>query len=119
MMIQHFIRERGEVFTTGAGCDVRAVIQNTAEYAEHIAVENGVRKVEGDACDGGCGVIADSRKGTNLFVSSWEDAVVHGPRGLLQVAGTVVVAETGPMREQIGFGSGRQGAHVRETTEEP
>ena len=73
--------------------------EDAGEDADDVAVENGLRFVEGDAGNGAGGVTPDAGKGEDVVIVARKFAVMAGdnfPRGFLQVADAGVIAEAFP-----------------------
>ncbi len=117
-MIEQALGDGGKVLLSSGGGDVGGVGQEAAEDAHDVAIENGVGLIEGDAGDGGGGVFADAGKVEKGVVGLWKNACLgDGLGGFLKIARAVIVAESGPVREQIGFGGGGERFDGREAIE--
>ncbi len=94
--------------------------KKAGEDADDVAVDDGVRKVEGDGGDGSGGVVADSGQGAKGRVIAWEGTERDDRlRGGLQIAGAGVVAESGPSGEKLWFGHLRQSIYSWVEGEKP
>ncbi len=115
-------QKRGERRETGAGLragDESGFGGEAAEDAHGVAVENGVREIEGDAGHGRCGVGADAGQSANFFISGREQAAGGDVlRGAMQVSRARVVAEAGPEGEDIFHRRGGERFDGREAGEE-
>ena len=88
----------------------------TGDDTLDIAVDHGGGLVEGDGRDGAGGIGADAGQGQEGFAGGWElPAMVRddGAGAFQKVAGTGVVAKTGPFAHHLGVLGGGQGADGR------
>ena len=96
--------------------------EEAREDAAHVAVDHRQRPIVGDREDGARRVEPDTGHGEGGLDRVGEPAPVafrHVLRAPVQVAGAVVVAETGPCRDRLLLGLLGEGGEGREAGEEP
>ncbi len=94
------------------GSSVSVAAGEAEKDALDIAIDHGDTLAEGDAGDGGAGVLADARKGTEFDggVGERASALLDDElRRLVEHSGAAVVAEAGPGGEHLFFGGERKG----------
>ena len=107
--------------SAGGGVGGRVDGEESADDAQHIPVDGGVRRAGGEGDDGGGRVVADAAEGADGGVIRGKapgEAIADVARGSVKVAGAGVVTEALPEPEDVLLGGVGQGADVGEALEE-
>ena len=105
----------------GGGVGGRIDGEESADDAQHIPVDDGVRRPGGEGHDGGGRVVADAAEGADGGVIRGEasgEAIADVAGGGVEVAGAGIVAEALPEPEDVLLRGVGQGADVGEALEE-
>ena len=107
--------------SAGGGVGGRIDGEESADDAQHIPVDGGVRRAGGEGHDGGGRVVADAAEGADVSIIRGEapgEAIADVAGGGVEVAGAGIVAEALPEPEDVLLVGVGQGADVGEALEE-
>ena len=111
--------DRPEAFAGARRSDVGGGVGHPRHHPEDVAIHRRVGQLEGDAGDGGCGIVADPRQRADGRIVARETARGHHlPGGAPQIAGARIISQAGPQRQHILFLRRRQRFHRGEAIEE-
>ena len=105
----------------GGGVGGRVDGEESADDAQHIPVDDSVRRPGGEGDDGGGRVVADAAEGADVSIIRGEapgEAIADVAGGGVEVAGAGIVAEALPEPEDVLLRGVGQGADVGEALEE-
>ena len=105
--IQPLLRDLAKTRARAAGGNIGRIVGQPRDDARDISVQHGIRQAEGDARNRGGGVVAHARELSYGLVAAGKKAT-HLARGFMQIAGSRIVAEAAPTRQNLFRGSGRQ-----------